>query len=93
MGYRWYTKIPPGVNVLGRFGGCIWVCIVQACSSKLCHCYCTNNKQIATFKKIRKISANEIMVTINNEKANISEIANDFNFWPFYLHLLKALIH
>ena len=27
IGSRWYTKIPPGDNILRRFYGCIWVCI------------------------------------------------------------------
>jgi len=28
IGSRWYTRIQPGDNILGRFYGCIWVCIV-----------------------------------------------------------------
>ena len=79
IGYRWYTKIPPGDNILGRFGGCIWVCMfkhVQANSVTVT----ANSKQMAKLKKNRKINANEIMVTINNEKVKIIENANDLNF-------------
>ena len=27
-GSRWYTKIPAGDNIIGRFCGCVWVCMV-----------------------------------------------------------------